>query len=256
MNAPPVPPPPDPTAVWPPPDAPPAGPPPREMPQFERTRMGYHTAQVESFISRLYHHIGQLEHELASRVREVPAELVHAAESPAGQKTIAELVQLAADEITGQQAAAQQQVAQLIADAEKKAAKLVSDAEAQAARVVAGAHEQAGTVLADARATAKATTDQASAKALAVSQAAERRLNSLVATHEETTRRLEEIHRVTGGMLEADRDRGTLQDEVQRATQAAPGFTTVTVAPAARPQLTATAKTAAGEPEEAQTKAG
>lgn len=210
----------------------------KEMPQFERTRSGYHVDQVNDYIHGLLDHAHTLEHELARFTREGASKALHIAESPQGQRMIDELMRLALDEITGQKAAAQHDIEQMLQNASRQAAQVLAGADSEATKLVAAAREQADTVLNGARADAKRMLDTAAAKAAAVSDGAERRMTAMIGHHAETVRRLNQIHQVTGDLLQADSDRGALQDEVTRASAA--------VAAHAPAQLTAGAQ--AGEP--------
>lgn len=183
------------------------------QPLFDSVLKGYDGRQVDDWIHAALARIEQLEREGLSK-----AELIlHAAAgSPAGQKAIADIFQLAADEITRNQAAAAQEAAQVVADAEALAAQIKAAAQQEALQVVSGAQEQANTVVQQAHAQGKGLLDDAAQKAAAVNQGAEARMLKVTALHSETLRRLTEMHNVTGGLLDSEAQRGSLDDEVAR----------------------------------------
>lgn len=205
---------------------------PAEMPQFDRSRNGYHPAQVHTWAAGLLNRIKDLEAELAGLVGKAGHVLIHDAGTPQGHAMLADLMKAATDEITGQQAAAAAEVAAMIKNAEEEvtarhrqaadtASKTLADADRQATSLVAGAREQADTVLQTAHGQAKQITDEAAAHAAAVHEGAQRRMGALVSLHTETRRRLEKINQVTGQLLQQDEDRGGLEDEIARITSGA-----------------------------------
>jgi cell division septum initiation protein DivIVA len=184
-----------------------------KQPLFDAVLKGYDGKQVDNWVHRALARIEQLEREGLSK-----AELIlHAAAgSPAGQKAIADIFQLAADEISRNQAAATQQAAQVVADAEALAAQIKAAAEQEALQVVSGAQEQANTVVQQAHAQGKGLLDDAAQRAAAVHQGAEARMAEVTRIHGETLRRLTEMNRVTGDLLHSEEQRGSLADEVSR----------------------------------------
>jgi len=205
------------------------------MPEFDRTRNGYHIGQVSTFVSRLLARVDELEKSIAGLAGRVPHALEHEAATPQGQQLIADLMKLATDEITGQKAAAATQIAGMIEDAEGQKSVLLADAGKQAEVLIAAAREQVDTLLNDARAQSKQMTDSAAARAAAVADGAARRQEVLKGAHADTLDRLTEINQVTGQLLDSERARGSLDDEVVRvlpAVGAAAPQPALTVAPA------------------------
>jgi cell division septum initiation protein DivIVA len=184
-----------------------------KKPLFDAVMRGYDGGQVDEWVRTALAHIERLEREGLSKAEVI---LRAAADSPAAQKSIADLMQLAADEITHNQAAAAQQSAQVVADAEALAAQIKAAAEQEARQVVVGSQEQATTVVQQAHAQGKGLLDDAAQRAAAVHQGAEARMAEVTRIHGETLRRLTEMHRVTGGLLDSEDQRGSLADEVSR----------------------------------------
>jgi cell division septum initiation protein DivIVA len=205
-------------------------PPPFPAPQFETVMRGYDARQVHEYVEALRGEFDKLRHALG----EGGERLLHAAETPQGERAIVDLMKIAVDEIEGNQAAAAAQVAQELADARAEAAQVRESANKEASSLVAGARQQAATVLSTARADAKKLTDRASAEAAAVHEGAGRRMEGLRAVHDETLRRMTEIREVMDRTLGAEGERGTLDDEVERALAG-----TSAVAATAPSQLTA-----------------
>jgi cell division septum initiation protein DivIVA len=191
-------------------------PPPFPAPQFETVMRGYDARQVHEYVEALRGEFDKLRHALG----EGGERLLHAAETPQGERAIVDLMKIAVDEIEGNQAAA--------------AAQVRESANKEASSLVAGARQQAATVLSTARADAKKLTDRASAEAAAVHEGAGRRMEGLRAVHDETLRRMTEIREVMDRTLGAEGERGTLDDEVERALAG-----TSAVAATAPSQLTA-----------------
>jgi cell division septum initiation protein DivIVA len=184
-------------------------------PQFDAVMRGYDSRQVDSWVRSILAHVERLEKEGLSRAELI---LKAAAGTPQAQKSIADLMQLATDEITRNQAAAAQDAAQVVADAEALAAQVRAAAEQEARQLVAGAQEQAGTVVQQARAQGKQLLDDAAQHAAAVRQGAEARMAEVKSIHTETLRRLGQMHQVTGDLLRSEEQRGSLADEVSRLT--------------------------------------
>ena len=205
---------------------------PPEMPQFDRSRNGYHPSQVHQWASALLTRIKELEGELAGMVGKAGHTLLRDANTPQGHAMLADLMKAATDEIAGQQAAAAEEVAAMFRNAEQEiaakhsqaaqtASKTLADSDLQASSLVAGAREQADTVLQTAHAQAKRITDDAAAHAAAVHEGAQRRMGALVNLHTETAKRLRMIHEVTGKLMDEDDGRGSLEDEIARITSGA-----------------------------------
>jgi hypothetical protein len=184
-----------------------------KAPLFDAVMRGYDGRQVDEWVHNTLAYVERLEKQGLSK-----AELIlrTAAGSPAGQKAIADIFQLAADEITQNQAAAAQEAAQVVADAEALAAQIKAAAEQEALQVVSGAQEQANTVVQQAHAQGKSLLDDAAQRAAAVHQGAEARMAEVTRIHGETLRRLGERNRVTGDLLHSETERGSLADEVDR----------------------------------------
>jgi|HubBroStandDraft_2_1064218.scaffolds.fasta_scaffold451252_1 vacuolar-type H+-ATPase subunit H len=190
-----------------------AVPPVDKNPLFDVVVRGYDGKQVEKWMHNALAYIERLEKEGLSKADLI---LHAAAASPAGQKAIADIFQLAADEITRNQTAAAQEAAQVVADAEALAAQIKAAAQQEALQVVSGAQEQANTVVQQAHAQGRQLLDDASQKAAAVHQGAEARMMEVTKIHGETLRRLTDVHRVTGDLLDSEEQRGSLADEVTR----------------------------------------
>lgn len=177
---------------------------------FETAQRGYHKGQVDEWVHWALSEMERLGHQVATFT-------VHEAQSPEGQKLISELIRIAADEVTGQQAAAAAEVEQMIAGARQQAEQVIADARAKADQALSSATQQASTLVANARADAKKTTDDAAAHAAAVHEAAGERLVQLSKLHEDGIARLAQVNQVTTQVLDAEKSRGSLKDEVTRA---------------------------------------
>jgi cell division septum initiation protein DivIVA len=180
---------------------------------FDTAQRGYHKAQVDEWVHWALTEIETLTQRAASFAG-------HELGSPAGQKLIAELVQIAADEITGQQAAAAAEIEQMIAGARQQAESIIADARKQADQTIATATQQANTLVSSARADAKKTTDDAAVHAAAVNEAAGARMAQLARLHEDGLNRIAQIHQVTGQAMDAEKARGPLSAEVEKALAA------------------------------------
>ena len=108
-------------------------------------------------------------------------------------------------------------------DARAEAEAILARAGDEGAQRVAGAREQADSVVSGARASAGQLMDQATARAQAVTDHAQRRLDALTQLHDQTLAQLRRVHEVAGGTLEMEEKRGSLADEVARATGEVPG---------------------------------
>jgi len=177
---------------------------------FSTVQRGYHKGEVDDWVRSALSEIDRLG-------RQVTAFLSHEASSPQGQKLLSELMQLAADEVTGQRAAAVEEIEQMIAGAHQQSDGIIADARRQAEQITGSATQQSSSLISNARADAKKTTDKAEAYAAAVREAAEARLTQLVRLHDDGIARLSQVNEVTGKMLAAESQRGSLADEVTRA---------------------------------------
>ena len=177
---------------------------------FSTSQRGYHKGEVDDWVRWALNEIEDLTRRAASAV-------VHEVSSPEGQKMLADLIQLAADEITGQQAAAAAEIEQMIAGAHQQADSILGEARARAEQITANATQQASTLVNSARVDAKKTTDDAAAKAAAVHEAAGERLAQFVKIHEDGLARLKQVNEVTAQVLKAEQDRGPLSSEVDKA---------------------------------------
>jgi len=177
---------------------------------FDTAQRGYHKGQVDEWVHWALSEIEKLSRQAASFT-------IHEAGSPEGQRLISELIRIAADEITGQQAAAAAEIEQMIAGAHQQADSIIAEARQQADQALSSATQQAATLVNSARADAKKTTDDAAAHAAAVHEAAGERLLQLSKLHEDGIARLAQVNKVTAQVLEAERSRGSLKDEVTRA---------------------------------------
>lgn len=177
---------------------------------FSAASRGYHKGDVDRWVRGALDRIAHLERRLASIAE-------HAVASPQGQQTIAELIRIAADEITGQQQAAAQEIEQLLAGARQQSDGILADARTQADKVISSATQQASALVASARADAKKTTDEATAHAAAVDEAAGARMAHYTRVLDDTVARMRQIHEVVGANLEAHDQRGPLQADVDKA---------------------------------------
>lgn len=176
---------------------------------FSVVAKGYHRGEVDEWARWALSEIEGL-------TRRVTTLAGHAASSPEGQRLIADLLQIAADELTGQKQAAIAEIEQMIAGAREQADQILAEARAEADRAIGGATQQAGTLVNGARAEAKKITDEAAARAAAVNEAAGERLAHLVKIHEDGIARLAQVNKVTADVLNAEQGRGPLQAEVDK----------------------------------------
>lgn len=180
---------------------------------FTTSQRGYHKGEVDDWVRWA---LAEIEH-LTQRAAGFA---VHEASSPEGQRLISDLIQMAADEITGQQAAAAAEIEQIIAGAHQQADQIIADARQKADSHLSSATQQAASLVNSARADAKKTTDDAAAHAAAVNEAAGARMAQLAKLHEDGLARLAQIHQVTGQALDAEKARGPLSAEVEKAMAA------------------------------------
>jgi cell division septum initiation protein DivIVA len=180
---------------------------------FETSQRGYHKGQVDEWVHWALSEIEALTQRAAAFAG-------HELGSPQGQKLLAELVQIAADEITGQQAAAAAEIEQMIAGAHQQADSIIAEARKQADQTIASATQQSSTLVSSARADAKKTTDDAAAHAAAVHEAAGERLAQFIKIHEDGLARLAQVNKVTQQVLDAEQSRGSLKAEVDKALAA------------------------------------
>jgi hypothetical protein len=192
---------------------------------FDIAQRGYHRGQVDQWKAEAMAEIERLGHELAVALQHGGAEVVQAAQSPAGRKLMWEVLQVVADEVTGQQAAAEQQIAEMIAGAEQQAAMIVEDARRNADESNRSATAQANSLIGNARADAKRVTDEAMARAAAVDEAAGARMARFAQLHEDGVARVGRVNElaaqvrdVTAQLLAAENERGPLGEEVSRVT--------------------------------------
>lgn len=191
-------------------------------PSFPVVTKGYDRRHVDQWIDDARREMDWARQEIERLGRAAVPWLEHEAESPAGQRLLAELIQLAADEVTGQQAAAAAEIEQMIAGARQQADGIIADARRQAEGITAKATQQAGALVANAQADAKKTTDDADAHAAAVNEAAGERLKRLVQLHDDGIARMSEVQEVTARVLAGEQQRGPLRDEVAKALAAVP----------------------------------
>lgn len=177
---------------------------------FNVVARGYHRGEVDEWARWALTEIERLGHGAASFVGREAA-------SPEGQKLIADLIQIAADEITGQQAAAAAEIEQMIAGAHEQADGIIAEARRSAEGITSSATQQASSLVSNARADAKNTTDDAAAHAAAVHEAAGQRLEQLVKIHDDGVARLAQVKQVTTQVLDAEESRGSLRAEVDKA---------------------------------------
>jgi len=190
---------------------------------FDVVARGYHRGQVDQWKEEAVAEIERLGHELAIALQHGGAEVVQAAQSPAGRKLMWEVLQVVADEVTGQQQAAQEQIAEMLAGAEQQAAMIVEDARRHADESNRSASAQANSLIGNARADAKRVTDEALARAAAVDEAAGARLARFAQLHDVGVARVNrvselaaQVRDVTAQLLAAESERGPLSDEVSR----------------------------------------
>jgi cell division septum initiation protein DivIVA len=195
---------------------------------FDIAQRGYHRGQVDQWVADALGEIERLGRELAVALQHGGAEVVQAAESPQGRKLMWEVLQVVADEVTGQQQAAQQQIAEMIAGAEQQAAMIIEEARRNADESHRSATAQATSLISNARGDAKRMMDEATARSAAVDEAAGARMAHLAQLHEDGVARVVRVNDlatqmkdVTAKLLAAENERGPLSDEVSRViTQA------------------------------------
>lgn len=218
------------------------------IPTFHRVDGGFHPGEVRDVfvsmageITSLRREAAQLRDRLARVGERTAQEVVKIADSPDGHRAIADLARIMLDEIEGDRVKAAADAARLISDAEAAAAAKIAAATEQAASILrnarsqsedmmSGAAAQSATVLDGARTEAKGMLDQASAKSAAVELAAGNRQAALKAQHQQTMTRLRRIREVVGGIVDAEEQRGSLDDEVVNALPA--GMSAAASAPA------------------------
>lgn len=113
--------------------------------------------------------------------------------------------------------AAQEQAERTIAAARTEADKTRTAARAEADRLTSDTRAKADQVMAEAKALAKKVTDEANARATAIHDGAERRLNLLSTRHADTVRRLTDILEGVQGLVAAEAERMSLEEEVNEA---------------------------------------
>jgi cell division septum initiation protein DivIVA len=191
---------------------------------FDIAQRGYHRGQVDQWVADARQEIERLGHALEVALGHAGADIAHAAASPQGRKLIWEVLQLAADEATGQQAAAEQQITEMIAGAEQQAAQIIADARRHADETNQSASSQASALISSARADSRRMTDEATARAAAVDEAAGMRLAHYAQLHDDGVARVQRVHElaaqvkdVTEKLMAAEAERGPLGNEVDRA---------------------------------------
>lgn len=192
---------------------------------FDVAQRGYHRGQVDQWVAQALTEIEHLRHDLAVALQHGGAEVVQAAQSPEGRKLMWEVLQVVADEVTGQQQAAEQQIAEMIAGAEEQAAQIIEQARQHADESNRSASNQASALISSARADAKRMTDEAQARAAAVDEAAGARMAHFAQLHDDGLARVARVNElaaqvrdVTAQLLAAESERGPLSDEVSRVT--------------------------------------
>lgn len=183
-------------------------------------RGGYHKGEVDKAWRWAMEELDKARREIERLAGQAAPFIARELESPQGQRLIAELIQVAADEIAGQQAAAAEEIAQMIAGAHQQAESIIAESRQQADQAISSATQQAGALVASARADAKKTTDDAAAHAAAVHEAAGERLAQFTRIHEDGLARLRQVSQVTSKVLEAEESRGSLKAEVDKALAA------------------------------------
>lgn len=188
-----------------------------EQRQFTTVPRGYHKGEVDEWGRWALNEIERLGRQVASFTG-------WAAKTPEGQKLMSEIIAIVADEVSGQQQAAQREIEQMFAGAREQADQVIAAARDQASGITSSATQQASSLISGARLDAKTTTDMAEAHAAAVHEAAGQRLAQIVKLHQDTLSRVGEINRrvgevqaVTAQVISAEQDRGDIGDEVTRA---------------------------------------
>ncbi|MCW2929877.1 MAG: hypothetical protein JWM19_839 [Actinomycetia bacterium] len=174
------------------------------VPQFTSVGRGFHPGEVMTFINRLVQKIEELERRVAPAVE-------RAAGNPAVQQSVLDLLKIAAGQIEGEKLAAHAEIEQSR-----------QQAQAESEGLLAGSRQQASSIIENARADASRQLDKASAEAAAVTDGAAARMSAVRQVHAQTLQRLTAINEVTRNTLEAERQRGSLDDEVSRAMGIAP----------------------------------
>jgi cell division septum initiation protein DivIVA len=183
---------------------------------FSIVSRGYHKGEVDNWVHWALDEIERLGHAIEHAV-------IQEARSPEGQKLMVDVVRIAADELEGQRQEAEELIAQMITGAEQQAAQILADARQHAGETTTSATSQAQSLINNARAEAKRTTDAATARAAAIDEAAGARMSRFAQLHEDGIERVrranqaaQQVADVTGQLLQAEADRGSLTDEVSR----------------------------------------
>lgn len=176
---------------------------------FNVVAKGYHRSEVDEWV-----------HWALGEIERLGSFVGREASSPEGQRLLAEVVQMAADELTGQKDAATAMAEQIITGAHQQADGIIGHARAQAEQHIASATQQAAALVSSARADAKNTTDDAAAHAAAVHEAAGERLAQFAKVHQDGLLRMSQMNQVTGDYLAEEKARGSLKDEVDKALAA------------------------------------
>lgn len=173
---------------------------------FPSAQRGYHKGEVDKWVEWA---LGEIE-ALGRRVTSFTG-------TPEGQHLLADLIQVAADELTGQKQQAMQEIEQMLLGAHQQSDGIIAQARQQADEITAKATQQAASLVSNAQADAKRTTDAASAEAAAVHEAAGARLEAFIKTHEDGLARMQQMHEVTGQYMAQEGTRGSLRAEFERA---------------------------------------
>lgn len=173
---------------------------------FPSAQRGYHKGEVDKWVEWALHEIESLGRRVTSF-----------AGSPEGQHLLADLIQVAADELTGQKEAAMQEIEQMILGARQQSDGIIAQARQQADEITAKATQQAASLVSNANADAKKTMDHANAEAAAVHEAAGQRLEAFIKTHEDGLARMQQMNEVTGRYMAEENTRGSLRAEFEKA---------------------------------------
>lgn len=180
--------------------------PPSPGENFPVAQRGYHRGEVDKWVEWALHEIETLGRRVTSF-----------AGSPEGQHLLADLIQVAADELTGQKQAAVQEIEQMLLGARQQSDGIIAEARKQAEAITSKATQQAASLVSNANADAKRTTDAAQAEATAVHEAAGQRLEAFIKIHEDGLARMQQMHVVTGQYMEQETGRGSLRSEFEKA---------------------------------------
>lgn len=173
---------------------------------FPSAQRGYHKGEVDKWVEWALHEIESLTRRVTSFTG-----------TPEGQHLLADLIQVAADELTGQKQAAMQEIEQMLLGARQQSDNIIAQARSQADEITAKATQQAASLVSNAQADAKKTMDHANAEAAAVHEAAGQRLEAFIKIHEDGLARMKQMNEVTGQYMAQEGSRGSLRAEVEKA---------------------------------------